>query len=313
MSKKFNSIKTNAWKAELKKTWYWGVYFDWMSNIAASSIKWEGVPHEIDLEFVERKFLTHNSLLFFRDVEYMFLPYTFDSGIRTVYDKPNSYVVNRPNGYYNDSLDIFNAVPVFCNIMMIPEIDVIENFVARLVDVLITLEVLLDKVRIPDLITGPKEMQLQIENAYQQRKMGVPAIIGTELLNEITFTNFGVKDNQYIGDKLQIQMEKIWNEFLTWCGVPNVSQAKKERMVSDEVNRALGGVIASRNSRLVSRNEGADKINRMFGLNVRALFRDGDEFSDGLADWEERDTFEFSELPADNGGIKTDEEGSQDV
>ena len=38
-------------------------------------------------------------------------------------------------------------------------------------------------------------------------------------------------------------------------------------MVSEEVTRNLGGVIASRYSRLESRREAVDKINKMFGTN----------------------------------------------
>lgn len=276
---KNNKVLSDTYLAELKKTWYWGVYFDWMCNIASSVIEWKGIPEEIDISFVERSFLTNASLLFFHDIEYMFLPYTYNSGLMTVYNLPNSFIVQRPNGYYNNELNIENSVPIFANNMMVPEMFVIETFVARIVNALITLEVQFENLRIPDLITGPKEMQFQIENAYAKRKAGVPAILGTELLNEVQFNKFGHDNsNWYVGDKIQIQMEKIWNEFLTWCGVPNVSQQKKERMVSDEVNRSLGGVIASRNSRLMARNYGAKKVNSMFGLEMEAVYRDGDTF-----------------------------------
>ena len=45
-------------------------------------------------------------------------------------------------------------------------------------------------------------------------------------------------------------------------------------MVTDEVDRNMGGVIASRYSRLESRREGCDKINKMFGLNISVDYRE---------------------------------------
>jgi hypothetical protein len=48
---------------------------------------------------------------------------------------------------------------------------------------------------------------------------------------------------------------------------------KKERLITDEVTRSMGGVIASRTSRLEMRREACDNINRMFGLNIDVDFR----------------------------------------
>ena len=49
---------------------------------------------------------------------------------------------------------------------------------------------------------------------------------------------------------------------------------KKERLVSDEVTRSQGGVIASRYSRLEARRQAAKQINKMFGLNIEVDYRE---------------------------------------
>ena len=49
---------------------------------------------------------------------------------------------------------------------------------------------------------------------------------------------------------------------------------KKERMISDEVLRAMGGTIASRYSRLESRRHACEQINKMFGLNMWVDYRE---------------------------------------
>ena len=45
-------------------------------------------------------------------------------------------------------------------------------------------------------------------------------------------------------------------------------------MISDEVTRNMGGIIASRYSRLESRRTACDKINEMFGLDIWVDFRE---------------------------------------
>lgn len=44
-------------------------------------------------------------------------------------------------------------------------------------------------------------------------------------------------------------------------------------MITDEVTRNQGGVVASRYSRLESRRTAANKINQMFGTNIKVEYR----------------------------------------
>lgn len=72
--------------------------------------------------------------------------------------------------------------------------------------------------------------------------------------------------------------------WLTCLGISNVSITKKERLISDEVERHMGGVVASRYSRLNAREQACDKINKMFGLNLSVEFQENisdKDFEDG--------------------------------
>ena len=67
---------------------------------------------------------------------------------------------------------------------------------------------------------------------------------------------------------------RIWNEALTYLGISNVNTVKKERLISDEVVRNSGGTIASRYSRLESRRQACEQINKMFGLDIWCDYRE---------------------------------------
>ena len=108
---------------------------------------------------------------------------------------------------------------------------------------------------------------------YQKWDGNEPVIFGDKQLdpNSLQVLNTGAP---YVADKLYGLKTQLWNEALTYLGISNVNMQKRERMVSDEVVRQMGAVIASRYSRLESRRQACEKINDMFGLDVWVDYRE---------------------------------------
>ena len=79
----------------------------------------------------------------------------------------------------------------------------------------------------------------------------------------------------YVADKIDEHNEKIWNEFLRFIGIANLTVQKKERNIKDEIKASQGGTIASRNSRYEPREDAVKKINKYFGYNLTVEFYDG--------------------------------------
>ena len=111
-----------------------------------------------------------------------------------------------------------------------------------------------------------------MKNLYMQYDGNEPFIFGDK---DMEFD--GIKclktDAPYVADKLQVLKHQIWNEALTFCGIENSNQDKKERLVADEVGSNYGNIEAQRNVMLNARRQAADKINRMFGTNIEVGFR----------------------------------------
>ena len=68
----------------------------------------------------------------------------------------------------------------------------------------------------------------------------------------------------FVCDKVNLEKERIWSEFLRLIGISNLSYQKKERNITDEIQAMQGGTIASRFSRYQPRLEAIKKINTMF-------------------------------------------------
>ena len=110
-------------------------------------------------------------------------------------------------------------------------------------------------------------------NLYKEFDGNAPVIFGDKAL-DLSALKVLKTDAPYVADKLFELKNQTWNEALTRLGISNVAFQKKERMVSDEVMRSQGGVIASRYSRLEARRQALEKINDMFGLNVEVDYRE---------------------------------------
>ena len=79
----------------------------------------------------------------------------------------------------------------------------------------------------------------------------------------------------YVADKIHLDKDKIYNEFLRLIGIANLSYQKKERNIKDEITAMQGGTVASRYSRFEPRQKATDLINKKWGLNIEVEYYDG--------------------------------------
>lgn len=144
----------------------------------------------------------------------------------------------------------------------------------------------------PILIKCDESERLTMQNLYMKYDGNQPFIWGDKSLSstplEVLNTNA-----PYVAEDIYNLKEKIWNEALTCLGISNVSITKKERLISDEVERHMGGVIASRYSRLNAREQACDQINEMFGLNISVNYQENvaDKDFEDVDDEKKRDEY----------------------
>lgn len=98
----------------------------------------------------------------------------------------------------------------------------------------------------------------------------------------ITYKDIDLDDTQvilspapYVTDKLDLEKDKLYNEFLRLIGIANLSYEKKERNIRDEIQAMQGGTVASRFSRYEPRERAVKQINEKFGTNIEVRYYDG--------------------------------------
>ena len=129
-----------------------------------------------------------------------------------------------------------------------------------------TMNVNLKAQKTPVLILTSDEQRLTMENLYNQYDGNKPMIFGDgNVLNMGSIKAIDTKA-PYVIDKISEYKKEIWNEFLTFIGVNNVAQEKKERLVSDEVNQNTELINYNLQSFFAHRQEACKQFNEKFGL-----------------------------------------------
>lgn len=113
---------------------------------------------------------------------------------------------------------------------------------------------------------------------YDQIHSGNPAVaVDKNLFDEegnpnwFTFTQNLMQN--YISDKIIADLHRWKNLFLTEIGVPNSNFQKTERMITNEVNANNTETKSKATLWLETMQEGAEKANKMFDLNLSVKFR----------------------------------------
>lgn len=155
--------------------------------------------------------------------------------------------------------------------------------------------------RTPIVLIGPRSQRLTLKNIADDIEQGEPYrfeyndSVGA---NQIVAQNFNVN---YIVDKLLVDRRAEWNDVMTWLGIDNINQDKRERMVMDEVSGNSEQIEASRFIELNCRRDFGDSVYDLFGYPTTAVWRHDSQTNNHIMHTD--DTVEDSDDVALNGGI----------
>ena len=283
MGKRKPHSNKNFWESSYMNNRTYMQYYNRLTELSISMFEWKNLPDTIDPRFLELTLFSDGMSVFFRDDDLGDLALQcMISGQLDVYRIPINRVAYATNGYRHN-LDNTNSVIIFNNMLHTNSMLDVEMFSRRLYNLDRAIDVNANAQKTPVLIQCDENQRLTMKNLYEQYDGNQPFIFGDKALN----TN-GLKvlktDAPYVADRLYELKTQIWNEALTYLGISNTNIMKKERMITDEVQRNQGGVIASRYSRLDSRKQACKKINEMFGLNIDVKYREDYQLYDNLVD-----------------------------
>ena len=248
-------------------------YVNRLTELSISMFDWQNLPNTIDARFLELALFNDGMAVFFKDevMGYLGLQVMI-GGTLNVYTIPITRTAFAQNGYQM-KLDQSNSVIIFNNMLHTNSILDVQEMSKRLYEIQRTIDINVIQQKTPKIITCTENQRLVMKNLYAQYMGNEPFIFGDKNLDLSGIKTFDTT-SPYVADNLYDLKTQYWNEALTYLGISNVNTVKKERMITDEVQRNLGGTIASRYSRLFMRQQACEQINKMFGLNISVDYRE---------------------------------------
>lgn len=299
MPRKRNKQSENFIRTALLNVWDYTDYEDMLTEIALSRFEWKNLPDSCDERYLERALFFNGQAVYIRDEVAGDLTLKVTAGGKlNVYGIPTQRTAYGDNGY-SVMVDPTNSVLIFNNYKRKPTFPVITNFAMRLYELDRTIDVNVNAQKTPILITCDENERLSMENLYTKYDGNSPVIFGKKGLNLESFDVLKT-DAPYVADKIYNMKVQIFNEALTFLGITNVAIEKKERLVSDEVNRSMGGTMANRMAYMTMREKAVDAINKMFGTNIEIAFR-GDAEDGSVLDDTESDDYSVDDKEEKDG------------
>lgn len=250
------------------------MYKKQLCSLAKNVFLYEGMPEFIDMSCVKNRVLTTGSIAFFYDefLGVLALPYNI-IGKLDVYGRPIKIEVFSTSTGYRRILNYGEFVILYDNTEKLSLMPDIIQYAERLASCERTIDINVAQQKTPRFWNVPSSKEKTVKDMLNNVDGNIEQILTYEGL-ELTETNIVLQPAPYVADKIQMQKEKLYNEFLRLIGVSSLNVQKKERVITDEIESSLGGSIVMRYNRYEPRLYAINQINEKWGLDIKLKYYD---------------------------------------
>ena len=245
-------------------------------DLACGCFNFEDLPSEVYKPFIINYLIKQGKLLAFEDPDLLtdegkptFFLYPFtDNGRLDPYNRPTSRRVTLFNNGASYVRDANNSEILRVNVSGTSLTKVIDYFARNIYLINRTIQINVNAQKTPIALKCTENERLTYENLLKQYQGNVPVIFGDKGLDLNALTSINLQA-PYVSDKLYQLMENYWNQFLTFFGIPNITINKKERLITDEVQQKMGGILVARQNFENQIQDDIKRINDMFGTDIK--------------------------------------------
>lgn len=274
------------------------MYISALTDLCMSRFKWNGLPDEIDVRFLEMNLFYHGFSVFYHDgrydkymtlnasyggsIDYQNNPTSFNTIANNFVSVPVSAIKDtiwREQNSKNESIEykIGKGIPIWANKMRTSDIDVVLIYAKKLAKLDRSVEINSDNARRSKFVVSNDAQRLTMKNLDRQLAEGNNniSINGQVNIDDIKALDLGVDPQTIVN--LDIVRDRQWNKCMTLLGIESANQDKKERLVSDEVTANGDQTSMMRFVNLNERRVAAAKINKHYGTKITVEYYTDEE------------------------------------
>ena len=269
------SINSNFEDAMLLNSQTYVDYLERMKKIALSMFEWVNLPDTMNERYLEMCLYYKGQAALLYDEDYGFInTQAADSGYINIYGLPTkincySYSYNKMRELYVPNTNLpaeEECILVMNNYQRVPTASTISLYAERLTEAQRAADINIKSQKTPILLSlADKNQELTLRNIYAQYDGNSPVIIVDKSLlngNEINAINTEAK---FVANDIRTYMREIWNDFLTFLGISNLSE-KRERLITSEADSNNELINMNMQSYLIPRKQACKEFNEKFGL-----------------------------------------------
>lgn len=258
--------------------------FNRITNVALSRFTWKGLPDTCRPEILEMTLFFYGNALFMFDDELGFIhtPVNLPGPYNIYYESIRRYAYSFE---YHKEYSIDDSVLIKGNHNMFPDVYTVWNYTPKIANCLRAIDVHTETLKRPYILVCPDKMVESAKRILKQIGDNEVAILGEKIGD-----NGDIKIMPLVG---QSNLQDMWanvknyfNQVYSALGVKNSFTEKRERMITSEVEGEGNAIRHSLEAALDERQKAAERINKMYGLNVSVEANELDEFMDELLEME---------------------------
>lgn len=257
-----------------EKTSLENLYLSYLFNISLNMFEYSDMPKSVDTFYLEFIMQTRGLCIIIDDERFgaTALECTIGGKLNHYY-MPTAYRGVDPTGeltgvYNAEDVILFKNSPLYA-----PLLQQLQYYAKQLALASETINVNLDAQWTPYIIQGDKRMLNQFNNFMKKVRAGVRAIFTAKNLDLMSMLQVLPTQAPFVAMDVNDVKQTILRECMTFLGIDNANQDKRERVQSAEVYANNTQIIASRNIWLAERQKAVDAFNQKFGTNVKVSFR----------------------------------------
>ena len=249
-------------------------YLERMKKVCLSMFEWVNLPPSMCARFLEMcLFYNGQAALLYSDTYGYINTMAADGGYINIYGLPTE--INCYSYRFNERRSLYTVdtgeekgqecILVMNNYERIPTTTTISLFAYRLAEAQRTADVNIKAQRTPILITTDQKQYFTLKKMYEEYDGNTPAIFADKNLISPDALKAIKTDAPFICDNIYEYKRNIWNEFLTFMGIQNLSE-KKERLITGEVDSNNELLNLNLQALLIPRQEACRQFNEKYGL-----------------------------------------------